>query len=182
VSAAAAIPDLDRRRDAELRRWTGRAAVLIWDRLADAAAHARGDNMLAAHERLNELRAGLTGGQPQGALLGNARAAFYRQAFHHHPHDPALHSEPPLRPEPAGEMTARIAEILGRNQYRDLRDLINETGQSLDRTAAVSTELLPAWEVRERERLISAVTAALSDAQIALSEAVSHIRIKPELR
>jgi len=185
----AARAEIDRTRDDQLRPWVARATVLIWDRLADARAHAEAGRPVEAAQRLGELRRGLLDDQSgKGSLLSNARAAFYRHAFHHHPFDPAIHD--PVRPDQVGELAARFSEIGGRNQYRDLRQAIEAIGDSLKRLQAVLTgpnaelrsEQLGSWERRERERLIGQVQMVLSDAQIALSEAVSRVRVKPELR
>ncbi len=179
--------DLEHTRDDQLRPWVARATVLIWDRIADARAHAEAGRMDQAAQRLEELRRGLLDDQTgKGSLLSNARAAFYRQAFHHEPFDPALHD--PVRPDQAGELAARFSDIAGRNQYQDLRRAIEEMTGILKRLQAVvaqdanKSERFDVWQTRERERLIGLIGTALSDAQVALSEAVSRVRIKPELR
>ena len=140
-----------------------------------------------AAERLEELRRGLVDDQTgKGSLLSNARASFYRQAFHHEPFDPALHD--PVRPDQAGELAARFADIAGRNQYQDLRRTIEDAGTSLKRLQAVvaqdtnKADHFDLWQNRQRDRLLAHTGTALSDAQVALSEAVSRIRVKPELR
>ena len=79
-------------RDRDLRPWLARATVLIWDRVADARAHAGAGRMTEAAQRLEELRVGLLDDQSRtGSVLSNARAAFYRTAFREEPHDPAIH-------------------------------------------------------------------------------------------
>ena len=180
---------LDQTRDDQLRPWVARATVLIWDRVADARAHAEAGRMPEAAQRLDELRRGLIDDQSgRGSLLANARASFYRQAFHHHPFDPAIHDT--VRPDQVGELAARFSEIGGRNQYQDVRQAIEDLGDGLKRLAAVLNgpnaelrrEQLSSWERRERDRLIGHMQLVLSDAQIALSEAVGRVRIKPELR
>ncbi len=170
-------------RERELRPWVAHATVLIWDRVADARAHARDGRITEAGQRLEELQTGLVGDpKGRGSILSNARAAFYRSAFRHRPHDPAIHQV--VHAQPEGELVAQYAEILGRNQYADLRAAVDQTAESLKRlTAAGGTpEQLVDWERRERERLIAQTRRNLSDAQVALSEAISYIRIKPDLR
>jgi hypothetical protein len=173
-------------RDDRLRPWVARASVLIWDRMADARAHAQVGRITEAGQRLDELRLGLLDDQSRtGSLLSNARAAFYRAAFREEPHDPDIHQV--VRPDPSGELAARFSPIAGRNQYQDLRAAITAAADGLHRLAAAAgperrQELLEDWERRERDRLIGQTRRTLSDAQVALSEAVSRIRIKPELR
>jgi hypothetical protein len=170
-------------RDAALRHWSARAAVLIWDRLADARAHAQVGRVHDAGRRLGELQLGLVDGSSRnGSMLGNARAAFYRNAFREEPHDLAIHQV--IRPDAAGELVARSAPILGRDQHADLRAAIAAAGESLRRLAASmpAAEQFSAWEARERDRLTAQTRMALSNAQIALSEAVGFLRVKPELR
>ncbi len=64
-----------------LDTWSIRARHLVTMRLAAARAHAEAGQLDAAQRCLIELRVGLVGRHPDDAkgLLGNARAAFYRQ-------------------------------------------------------------------------------------------------------
>jgi hypothetical protein len=181
--------------DDALRQWTGRAAVLISDRLADARAHAEAGRWADAEHRLDELRKRLLDDQSgAGSLLSNARAAFYRSAFHLEPFDPAIHADG-IHPEPAGELAARFASIGGVNQYIEARQVLERARESLKHLAALRQGNLPTegsaqfwsaqfdgWLRRHRDAITSHISGALSDAQISLSEAVSQIRIKPELR
>ena len=118
-------------KDDQLRPWLARASILIGDRLADARAHAEAGRWADAEQRFDELRKRLLDDQSgAGSLLSNARAAFYRAAFHLEPFDPAIHQDG-VRPEPAGELTARFAAIGGANQYIEGR-------QVLERAAGVA--------------------------------------------
>jgi hypothetical protein len=179
-------------RDDQLRPWLHRAGGLIRNRLADTRAHAEAGRALEANERLAELRRDLIDDQSgAGSLLSNARAAFYRQAFHAEPFDDRIHRE--LRPDPAGELAARFSLIAGRNQYLDARLLIEEITGSMRGLAAVQAADIgygpdnwPArwdgWQKRHTEALTSHVHGTLSDAQMALTEAVGRVRIKTELQ
>ncbi len=185
--------DLEQLRDDQLRPWLARATVLIWDRLADARAHAEAGRWPEADQRFTELRQRLLDDQSgTGSLLSNARAAFYRQAFHHEPFDGRIHADG-IRPEPAGELTARFAAIGGRNQYVEARKVLDGVKESLRHLAAVRDsddnravepwpERFDGWLRRQRDAVTEHIQGALSDAQISLSEAVFRIRIKPELR
>jgi len=185
-------PDVPDPRDDELRPWLVRASRLIADRIADARAHAEAGRTFEANERISELRRALLDDQSgTGSLLSNARAAFYKQAFHAEPFDGRIHRE--LRPEPAGELAARFAAIGGRNQYLDARIKLEEITGSLRGLGNVATILRdsePAghwtgqydgWQTRHTDGLTRHVHLALGDAQTALTEAVSRVRIKPEL-
>jgi len=185
--------EIDLHRDDALRPWLHRSARLITDRLADARSHAEAGRTFEANERLAELRRGLLDDQSgSGSLLSNARAAFYKQGFHVEPFDPRIHRE--LRPDPAGELAARFSLIGGRNQYLDGRILIEEITGSLRGLGDVMTIMrdskppdywrgqFDGWQQRQTEALTSHVHGALSDAQMALYEAVGRVRIKSELQ
>ena len=186
--------DTDVAQDDALRPWLVRAGRLIADRLADARAHAEAGRTFDANQRLSELRRNLLDDQSgQGSLLSNARAAFYRQAFTDPPHDPSQHRE--LRPEPAAELTARFGLIGGRNQYLDARFVLEEITGSLRGLGDVATTMrnskqpehwraqFDGWQTRSTDGLTAHMHTALSDAQAALSDAVSRVRVKggPEL-
>jgi len=176
-------------RDDQLRPWLVRATTMITDRLADARSHAEAGRTFEANQRLAELRRALL--DDQGSLLSNARAAFYKQAFHAEPFDSRIHRD--VRPDPAGELAARFSLIAGRNQYLDVRLKIEETVGSMRGLGAVQATGLgypagnwPArwdgWQKRQTEALTGHVHGALSDAQMSLTEAVSRVRVKPELQ
>ena len=142
---------------------------------------------------MNELRRNLLDDQSGAAsLLSNARAAFYRQGFRAEPFDPAIHR--PLNPDPTGELAARFSLIGGRNQYLDGRLVLEEITGSLRGLGDVATIMrdskppehwraqYDAWQTRNTAFLTGHMHGTLSDAQIALYEAVGRIRIKPELQ
>ena len=114
--------------------------------------------------------------------MAEARSSFFKAAFREVPHDPAIHQV--IRPEPLAEAVARTAPIGGRDQYADLKAAVDAAEQSLRVLAAAngSPEQFGAWQEGQRTRLLALVRRMLSDAQIALTEAISHIRVKPELR
>jgi hypothetical protein len=179
--------------DDVLRPWVARTARLIADRLADARVHSEAGRTFEANSRLNELRRDLLDAPAAdgGSLLSNARAAFYRQAFHAEPFDPAIHRE--LRPDPAGELAARFSLIGGRNQYIDGRLKIEEAIGSLRGLGDVATIMrdskppehwrrqYDSWQARHTEGLTAHIRGTLSDAQMSLYSAVGQLRIKPEL-
>jgi len=179
-------------RDDQLRPWLHRAAGLIADRLADARSHAEAGRVFEANQRLAELRRNLLDDvSGQGSLLSNARAAFYRQAFHAEPFDGRIHRD--VRPDPAGELAARFSQIAGRNQYLDTRLKIEEITGSMRGLGAVQAAGIgyppdnwPArwdgWQKRHTEALTGHVHGALSDAQMASTEAVGRVRVKRELQ
>lgn len=204
VSADQPFASTQNSKDDQLRPWLARAAILIGDRLADARAHAEAGRWADAEQRFDELRKRLLDDQSgAGSLLSNARAAFYRSAFHLEPFDPAIHQDG-IRPEPAGELTARFAAIGGANQYIEGRQVLERARESLKHLTAVRTAdrdvgqirspytgmtwtdgwgpQFETWFLRHRDAITSHINGALSDAQISLSEAVSRIRITPELR
>jgi len=184
------VPALSR--DDALRPWLARSSTLIHDRVADARSHAEAGRVFEANQRLAELRRNLLDDvSGSGSLLSNARAAFYRQAFHAEPYDDRIHRD--IRPDPAGELAARFSLVAGRNQYLDARLKIEEVTGSMRGLGAVQATGLgyppgnwPArwdgWQKRHTDALTGHVHGALSDAQMALTEAVSRVRVKPELR
>jgi hypothetical protein len=91
--------------DEHLRGHVHRAHALVARRLADARSHAASGAIEAAAERLKELGESLAG------MLGEARVAFYRRAFHAH-RDPAIHRLD-AGPSREGEHWARTTPIAG---------------------------------------------------------------------
>jgi len=183
----------DLARDDALRPWLVRAGRLIADRLADARAHAEAGRTFDASQRLAELRRNLLDDMSgAGSLLSNARAAFYKQAFHAEPFDGRVHRD--VLPDPAGELAARFSLIGGRNQYLDARMKLEEiTGslRGLGDVATIAGDSKPAehwraqfdgWQKRHTEGLTRHMHLALSDARAALTTAVSDVRVKPSVR
>jgi len=172
-------------RDDQLRPWLVRATTMITDRLADARSHAEAGRTFEANQRLAELRRALL--DDQGSLLSNARAAFYKQAFHAEPFDSRIHRD--VRPDPAGELAARFSLIAGRNQYLDVRLKIEETVGSMRGLGAVQASGIgyrdgtwPArwdgWQKRHTDGLTSHMNTALSNAQTTLTDAVGQLMVK----
>jgi len=164
-----------------LRPWTNRAAAVIERRIADARVHAAAGELPTAVRRLAELHGSLT------QHVSDGRAAFYRQAFRQHPIDPDVH-QLGLGPDHHGELAARSAQILGRHYRDELLDLVSEAQASLtsaalaDETGLHDGSFLASWQQQHRNRLAAVTAAQLSNAQIAIFEAVGQILVKPELR
>ena len=178
-----------------LRPWTDRAAGMIDRRLADARAHAAAGKLDVGHRRLAELTGSLV------QHVSDARAAFYRQAFRQHQAalDPDVH-QLGLGPTHEGERAARTVAILGRNYFADITDLVEDARASLTSAALADQggdlhhflpheggggyggSYLESWAQNNRDRLAGLTARNLSDAQIAIFEAVGQILIKPELR
>jgi hypothetical protein len=181
-------PDL---RDDELRPWLAKAEGLIANRLADAKAHAQAGDVLIAMSRINELRTAIADDRPgEPSLLAHARATFYHAAFVAEPFDGSVHR--PVTPNVEGELVARTAAIGGRNQYVDLRPIFDQAAMSLRALGDAAKAAAPGnesfwedafavWLKRTTRTITARVNTALSDAQMSLSEAVSRVRIKPEL-
>jgi hypothetical protein len=165
-----------------LRPWTARAAGMIERRLEDAQTHARGGNLPVANRRLAELLTAVA------THISDARASFYRQAFRQHqPLDPDVH-QLGLGPDHQGEAAARSAAILDRSYHAELLDVISDAQASLtsaalaDQSGTAGGSFLQSWTDQNRDRLIGLTARQLSDAQIAIFEAVGQILVKPELR
>jgi hypothetical protein len=170
--------------DAHLAAHAQRAKTLVVRRVADARTHAAGGAHQSATERLMELHDGLAD------ALADARAAFYRRAFHHH-RDPAIHRLD-VGPSKEGEHVARTAPIAGRDQYRDLPVPFAEAILQLQTTAATVADpwiapdlgaaMLDGWEVRHRQAIGQHIETALSDAQMTIHHAVGVALTREELR
>ncbi len=162
-----------------LRPWLDRADSLVDRRLADARLHAAAGGLSTAGARLGELRRSLT------QHISDARASFYRQSFQQHTRaglDPDVH-QVGTGPTTEGEAAARAAEILGRNYFLEVADIVEDAKASLQSaTLAGGMTHLDNWSEENRGRLVSRVQSELSTSQIAIYEAVGQILIKPELR
>jgi hypothetical protein len=169
-------------RDAQLSPWLLRARVLIQARVADARSHGEAGRTADAALRMTELGAGL------GGILGDARSTFYRQAFNETPFNAAIHDD--VRPDGPGEMAARMSVIGGRNQYADVKRSIDAASTTLralsDASRGETGDFWPtafaSWQSQATQTLTSRLHSTLSDAQMALCEAVNVVRIKPSLR
>jgi hypothetical protein len=174
--------------DRDLAPHTTRAFALIDSRLADARAHAERGALQTGKARLAELAGSL------GRHLRDARGAFYRRSFALHRQaglDPTIH-QTELQPTPEGEKVARDAQIFGRNADLDLAGLVEDSSTALqsaylsaadDRTPRAAAQALwSAWENDQHERLMGFAERELSDAQIAIYNAIGRILVRPELR
>lgn len=183
--------DLAKAKDDALRPWIARAQDVIKHRIADARAHGQNGALELALSRLDELERELL--YPDRGLLASARTTFYRQAYDQQRAsglDPAFFNADD-GPGPADEKTAREHTIVGRDQYADIRGLIDSARDELELAAAIDrTSDDPSarasrwrnWEQDHRQTLWSEARSAFSDAQIELFEAVGQILLKPDLR
>jgi hypothetical protein len=168
----------------QLRQWVGKAEKLIERRLKAARSHADGSLLVDANDSLDELREDLQ------ALLIAARSSFYKESF------PAQWSildpeivDPERGPTEEGLEAATSEPILNSDQASDLavaverarRELMLSSGayadQILMRPVAYKN-----WYMTHRDSLTLAMTMALSNAQVALYEAVGRLLIRHELR
>ena len=172
--------------DYDRRAW--HADALIGSRLADARAHAERGDLPTAKERLDELG---------GTLIerhGEARGHFYRRSFALHRQvglDPTVH-QVELQPTAEGERAVRGATIFGRNLPLDIRDLVADSAASLTSTTLAANDprtpahqaaaLWSTWQAEQQRRLVGHARRELSDAQIAIFNAVGRILIRPDLR
>ena len=164
-----------------LRPSTDRVVRVTERRIQDALAHARSGNLPVASSRMDELGTVLI------QHVENARGAFYRQAFQQHARaglDPEMH-QVGLGPDADGERAARSVPILGRRYNDDLVDAVEDAQAALTSAALADQNggsFLQSWADQTRDRLTALTARQLSDAQIAIFEAVGQILIKPELR
>jgi hypothetical protein len=165
-----------------LRPWVVRSTSLIANRLRDARAHAEAGRLADATARLDELALSLS-----EDILEPAREAFYRESFRTHrlELDPSV-VDPDVVADRAGAFAARRAPILSRDQHADVRTLLATAGGELALANGIYAGHYSAyhqgWEVRHRDRITSHVEGALSNAQVALHNAIMVLMIKPELR
>jgi hypothetical protein len=164
---------------ATLRPWRDRAARLVERRLDDARMHAAAGREATAKARLVELYGSLV------RHVSDARGHFYRESFNQHQRaglDPDIH-ELSVGPTHDGELAARNTPILGRPYDRDLLDLVEDADRALtSATLAGGGEFLTNWSTTHRDRLVGRANRELSDAQMAIFEAVGEVLVKPELR
>lgn len=164
-----------------LRPWQFRTAGIIERRIEDARTHAAADQIQTAGRRISELRNDLAD------AVEDARGTFYRQAFQQHARaglDPEIH-QLGLGPDHEGEIAARLAPILGRAHRPETYEAIQDVSAALTSAALADQNggsFLQSWADQHRDRLVSLTARQLSDAQIAIFEAVGQILIKPELR
>ena len=168
-----------------LAAWTTRGNDAIWKRLRDARSHAESGRLGDATERLDELERVLT-----NDILGPARERFYHDGFAAGLLDlPEEIRDPDVVASPDGARAARLAPIGGRDHAKTIHAAVDEAKHGLKLAAGTSwgdpatgEAMHETWERRHRSALGTTVRVLLSDAQIALREAVSRIMIKPHLR
>ena len=166
--------------DALLAAWSIRAATQVRRRLRDARAHAEAGRLTDASERIGELAADLV-----HDVMRPARGEFYRDAF-----TAALLDGDPrivdtaIRPTTEGRQAAQMAPIAGRDQAAELQAALAGAANELHLAANAESpaEWYAGWERRHGEALNGRVRSDLSDAQIALREAIGQIVIRPEFR
>jgi hypothetical protein len=166
--------------DALLAAWSARAADLVRRRLRDARAHAEAARMSDAEDRLVELGADLV-----HEVLRPARSEFHRDGF-----TAALSDADPrvvdttIRPTAESDRAAQTAPIAGRDQAKDIEAAVVEACSRLRLSANAEPfrGWHAGWELHHRAVLAGRIRSSLSDAQIALREAISQIVIKPEFR
>jgi hypothetical protein len=157
--------------DDALRPWLARSAHAIASRLRDARAHAEAGRPIDAHDRLEELH------RSSVATLRDARGKFYDDAFRHH-----RSPDSALTPTQEGRITAQSAKISGYNHEHEIRAAIDHTAEQLH-LATVARQLDPVrrstpfelWEQHHSQKLTSHMRGMLSDAQIALHEAIGFL-------
>jgi hypothetical protein len=157
--------------DDALRPWLVRSAHAISSRLRDARAHAEAGRPIDAHDRLQELHRSTV------ATLRDARSRFYDDAFRAHRHVHSL-----LTPTQEGRLTAQSAKIAGYNHEHEIRQAMDHAGEQLH-LATVARDLDPLrrstpleiWEGHHRDKLTNHLRGILSDAQIALHNAIGHL-------
>ncbi|MHB8397338.1 MAG: hypothetical protein ACYDCI_00165 [Candidatus Limnocylindrales bacterium] len=170
---------------AAIRPWLVQASTAIAARLHDARAHAETGRLHSAAERLDELERTLADG-----VIGPARAQFYRHAF--------LDQKSVLdrdmidytvEPTSSGAIAASTAPILGEDQYQSIGELIDRAGDELKLANAVQrpdgrprSAYHDDWERRHRTAITSAAHGALSNAQMALHNAVGQLLIRADIR
>jgi hypothetical protein len=180
MTASTASPE-----DAALAAWSTRATDLVRRRLRDARAHAEAGRMSDAAERLDELNSALVRG-----VIRPARGEFYLDA-----HTTALSEldprvvDPEARPSTEGAEAAKSARIGGRDQSREVKAAVDSARLGLTLAFARPTDdpsvrdaFMRNWERRHSEAIAGTTRTLLSDAQIALREAIGKIVIRPEFR
>ncbi len=168
---------ITRAKDDAAHAWIDRAKTLVTRRLRDTRVHAEHGAWNDAEDRLDELSHELT-----ERTLSAAREQFLHDAFRVHRHTlPLGAAGNDLEPTVEGVRIARTATIGTdqTDQHAELRRLVTRAKRDL-RTygGATATKAgFDAWEARHRTAIGGAVATHLSDAQIALHEAVGRLLI-----
>jgi hypothetical protein len=158
--------------------------------MSDARAQALGGDISTAVQRLNDLHEALTGPDGSG-IIGDARAVFYRDAHHLEPFDDEIHDPDRRLPAPEGAAAARTLAVGGIDARREAGVLIDRARLGLvtahadagdSNAMANRAASLDAWHEQHAMALKAWARRTLSDSQIAIFYAVSHLRLKPEYR
>jgi hypothetical protein len=182
--AAAAI-NKPNPRDAALAPWLVRSSTAIARRLRDARSHAEAGRLVDAAARLDDLELEL-----QNTVLGPAREKFFYQAFADNAAelDPSI-VDPDVVPTAAGAAVAVTHPILGSDHRRAIRSHVDEARHGLKLAhhatwgnPSTATAAHATWEIRHRERIGRGMEGMLSNAQIALHNAVMHLMVRADLR
>jgi hypothetical protein len=168
----------------QLKPHVDKVTLLIKRRLRAARSHADASLLVDANDALDELKEQLL------ASLLLARQEFYTQAF------PAQWSrldpeivDPEKGPTEEGLEQATSFPILNSDQASDLALAVERARKELMLAAgAYAQEILMRplayanWERTHRDAITIAAIMALSNAQVALFQAVGRLLIKKELR
>lgn len=166
--------------DAALVPHLRRADRIVVDRFRDAAAHARQGDVVTAAQRLADLHHSLIGPDGTGAI-GDARVAFYRDAWRHDPHDPEIHDPNLMHPAWDGAQAARTAPIGGIDARRDLGLLLERARHGLA-TVVGNSAAIDTWHQQHATAVRGWARRTLSDSQISINAATGYLRLKPEYR
>jgi hypothetical protein len=167
-------------KNARAQEWTACARKLVERRLRDARVHGQHADWRDAEDRLDELSPELT-----AHTLAPAREQFYRDAFElHHRHLPIDSAGQQLSPTDDGVRHARTARIpVGAkliDQHAEMRDVVTRAKRDLRTYGGVyATKAgFDAWEKRQNGHVGNTVAGHLSDAQIAIHEAVGALMVR----
>lgn len=166
--------------DADLIPHLRRADRLIVARLKDARAHAHRGDVVTATQRLVDLHHSLIG-PDGGGVIGDARAAFYRDAYRHEPFDAELHDPARLHPSAEEAHAARTAPVGRVDAHRDLGVLIERARRGLV-VATGNPTAIDTWHEQHATAIRAWARRTLSDSQIALTAATNYLRLLPEFR
>jgi hypothetical protein len=170
-----------------LRPWLQRASTLVGRRIRDARSSALLGEFNEAQDVLDELAEELA-----DRLLPQARAAFFLAAFEsQRSRLPADLVDARVVPTDESRESAMRAPINNVDQAADIRRRIQAASKNLSLAASVGAsggggstlwDNLSTWRQRHTAAITAAAVSSLSNAQIALDEAVGRILIRPELR
>ncbi len=168
---------ITRAKNATAQEWTAPRRKIVERRLRDARVHGQHGEWRDAEDRLDELSNELT-----ERSLAPAREQFFRDAFdlhrYHLPIDSRGHQ---LAPTTDGARDARTVRIpFGSklvDQYAEMRETVTRARRDLRTYGGVhaTKASFDAWEKRQTTHIGNAIAGHLSDAQIAIYEAVGAL-------